>query len=268
MLVTKASGDKEEFSEEKVRESIRRAGISQALQDPILSHIKTKLHEGIATSEIYHHITEFLGKSDQPHFRAKYGLKQAIMELGPTGYPFEDFIADILQTNGYTTEVRVVLAGKCISHEVDVIAQKDGKRFMVEAKFHNNPGIRTEVHVSLYTHSRFLDVAEKHQLNKAWIVTNTKATIDAIVYAHCAGLNVVSWSYPDGESLREMIEKARLHPITALTTLSQAQKTTLLENHMVLCKDLYGKKDILEMLHIPPDQKERIIEEARLVCET
>ena len=50
------------------------------------------------------------------------------MDLGPTGYPFEDYVAEILKTEGYQTQVRQVLEGNCVSHEIDVIAQKKTKR--------------------------------------------------------------------------------------------------------------------------------------------
>ena len=49
------------------------------------------------------------------------------MKLGPTGYPFEDFIAKLLQADGYETKVRQILKGECITHEIDVIAEKNNK---------------------------------------------------------------------------------------------------------------------------------------------
>src|SRR5205085_12654308 len=105
--------------------------------------------------------------------------------LGPTGYPFEDFIARILQSFGYSTKVRQFLMGKCVSHEIDIVAEKSGKSCMIEAKFHNNPGIRSEIHVALYTQARFQDVKLRNTLDSAWLVTNTKTTVDANTYALC-----------------------------------------------------------------------------------
>ena len=190
--VLKADKQKEEFSEEKVIRSIKRAGIPQDLQAQVLSHIKSKLYDGISTEEIYRHILEFLERSPNPYTRSRYSLKDSIMMLGPTGYPFEDFIARLLDAQGYKTKVRQILQGKCITHEVDVIAEKDGKSAMIEAKFHNSPGMRSQVHVALYTKSRFEDVKIKNQLDEAWIVTNTKTTLDANTYAQCVGLKVMS----------------------------------------------------------------------------
>lgn len=266
LQVVKASGEKEPFSEEKVRVSIRRAGIPKELQEQVLDHVKSKLYENIKTSEIYHHIVEFLGTSKAPFTKSKYSLKQAIMDLGPTGYPFEDFVAEILKTKGYQTQVRVVLAGKCVTHEIDVIAIKNSEKAIIEVKFHNMPGTKTGIHEALYTKARFNDVVEKNDFNQAWLVTNTKISQDAITYAVCMGMKVVSWNYPEGESLRDLIENARLHPITALATLSQSQKQDLLENHVVLCKNICEQPAVLDQLGISEDLKSNIISEAKFVC--
>ena len=72
VTIIKASGQKEPFSEIKVRNSIRRAGIPQEIQEEALRHIKTKIYENIPTSEIYKHIIEFLEVSPQPFNKTKY----------------------------------------------------------------------------------------------------------------------------------------------------------------------------------------------------
>src|SRR3990167_1225564 len=118
MNVLKADKTLVPFSEEKVLSSIKRAGIAKSIQEQTLTHIKSKLYEGIPTSEIYKHIIEFLGQSEQPYTRSRYSLKESIMQLGPTGYPFEDFIAKLLESDGYITKVRQLLNGECISHEI------------------------------------------------------------------------------------------------------------------------------------------------------
>lgn len=266
--VIKASGLKEPFSEEKVMYSIHRAGIPDAIQHEVLSHVKEKLYDNIPTSEVYHHITEYLDQTSQQHIRAKYGLKQAIMALGPTGYPFEDFVAEVLKTQGYNVEVRQMLQGACVMHETDVVAQKDGKKIMVEAKFHNAPGIRTDVHVALYTKARFEDVKQKHHIDEAWIVTNTKTTVDALNFGDCVGMKVISWNLPEGESLRDMIEHAKLSPITTLTSISQGHKEKLLENHIVLCKQIVQNPHCLSVLDISEQEKNATILEAEYVAKT
>lgn len=263
--VIKASGEKEAFSEKKVLMSIRRAGVPEPLQNEALLHVKEKIYENIPTSEIYHHITEFLEKSPEPFTRAKYSLKNAIMALGPTGFPFEDFVAKILEAMGYTTETRVILQGKCISHEIDVIAVKENEKIMIEAKFHNLPGTKTDSHVAMYTKARFDDVKERHKFTGAWVITNTKATIDAFIFGDCVGLKVIGWSLPEGESLRDIVEKKGLLPITALTSLTHEQHKKLLENHIVLCKELSNTPDALFLLGLSPEKRKQVLEEATLI---
>ncbi|MCL5113826.1 MAG: restriction endonuclease [Patescibacteria group bacterium] len=266
ITVVKASGEMEPFSEEKVRDSIKRAGIAGEIQEQVISHIKSKLYENIPTSEIYKHITEFLSTSPHPYNKSKYSLKQAVMELGPTGYPFEDFVAEILRAEGYETSVRQILQGKCISHEIDILASKNSKKIMVECKFHNGSGTRSDVHVSLYTKSRFDDVKEKYNLSEAWLVTNTKITSDGLSYAQCNNMKAISWSYPEGESLRDLIEKSKLHPITTLQSLSQSQKQQFLDKGIVLSKTICQNKNLVKELEISDDKKKNLEEELNFVC--
>lgn len=265
VTVIKANGKKEPFSEEKVITSIRRARIASSLQPDVLAHVKTKLYDGITTNEIYYHISEFLGRSPNPYGKSSYSLKGAIMMLGPTGYPFEDFVATVLQEKQYQTKVRQILSGKCVTHEIDIIAEKEGKSIMIEAKFHNSPGARSEIHVALYTQARFEDVKEKNSLHETWLVTNTKTTSDANAYAQCVGMKIMSWSYPEGESLRDLIEKDHLYPITLLGSLPQIHKANLLQQHIVLCKQLRDNPKILETLPLSKEEKEKVIAEIAFI---
>ncbi len=263
--VIKTTGEKELFSENKLRASIQRAGVPEELQDEAIDHIKLKLYDGIPTFEIYKHIGEFLGKSSEPFTRAKYSLKQAIMDLGPTGYPFEDYISEILKLEGYKTEVRQILQGKCISHEIDIVLQKGGINAMVECKFHNAPGTRSQVHVSLYTKARFDDIKEKNNLNNVWLVTNTKITQDALSYAICSNMKVISWDYPEKGSLRDLVEKYKLYPITTIANLTQNQKQILAQNHVVLAKDVCKNPSSIDVLGLPADKKNSIVSECQFV---
>ncbi|MBI2031078.1 MAG: restriction endonuclease [Candidatus Levybacteria bacterium] len=263
--VIKASGEKVPFDEKKVIVSIKRAGIPDDIRDKVLTHVKDKIYDNIPTSEIYRHITEFLSIA-RPFSRSRYSLKQSIMDLGPTGFPFEDFIAEILKTEGFNTQVRQVLSGRCVSHEIDIIATKDSTKTMIECKFHNKPGIMSNIHVSLYTKSRFDDVKEKHGFSNAWLVTNTKITSDALNYAQCNDMKVVSWSYPEGESLRDLIEKSKLHPITSLESINSSQKQKFLDQGVVLCKTICQNKNLIEQLEISNEQKKKLEEELNFVC--
>ncbi len=266
IYVRKANGEKEVFNEEKLRSSIKRARVPQTVQPLVLEHIKSKLYDDITTHEIYHHITEFLEKSEEPYARSRYSLKNSLIALGPTGYPFEDYIASVLESEGYTIAVRQILLGQCVNHEIDVVATKNQTKVMVEAKFHNTLGARSDVQVALYTKARFDDVKVKHTFDEAWLVTNTKVTSDAVAYANCVGMKILSWSYPETESLRDIIEKKHLYPITMLTSLSNAQKAQLLQNHVVMCTDVYKDNSVLNHLSLSGEEKKRVIQEVAYIC--
>ncbi len=265
--VIKATGEKELFSEEKLQTSIKRAGVPDNLRAELAAFIESKLYDGITTQEIYRYIGQFIRSSHNPFILARYSLKQAIMALGPTGYPFEDFIGLVLQTKGYKTKTRSVLPGSCISHEIDVVAEKDKEKIMVEAKFHNMPGTKTNVHVALYTKARFDDLKEKHGFTTCWLVTNTKITVDAINYGHCSEMTILSWNYPENESLRDIVEKSGLIPITALTTLAQNQKIKLMEQGIVLSKQIAQNPNSLQTLGLPDQKLQDIIDEANVAAQ-
>jgi hypothetical protein len=264
--VIKADGTLEEFSEQKLLASIERAGIPKSLQGQVLEQIKKHLFDKISTAEIYEQIESYLGKSDSTFVKDRYSLKRAIMDLGPTGFPFEVYISEIFKAMGYKVEVGTYLLGRCVSHEVDIVAEKDGKKVFVECKFHNSPGTKSDVQVSLYTKARFDDLKAKHDFTDAMLVTNTKITSDALLYAQCAEVAVMSWGYPEGASLREMIETYKLFPITQLSFLSLSQKQELLAKNIVLIKQLCKEPELLNELSMQTDKKERVIEEAMSVC--
>lgn len=263
--VIKADGSTEDFSEAKVITSIKRAGIPEYLQKRVLQSIKDKIYDNIPTYDIYGFIVDALSHSDEPFSKARYGLKQAIMLLGPTGYPFEDFIGRVLEEHHFQVQTRQVLNGRCVDHEIDVIAQKNDLKVLVEAKFHNNSGTRSDVHVALYVRARFEDLKDRYNFNEAWVITNTKTTIDANTYSNCSGMKMISWNYPEKGSLRDMIEENHLHPVTMLTTLSSKQKAQLMANHVVLCKDITQDESLLDSLSLSHEEKVNTMTEIKYI---
>lgn len=271
--IIKASGEREPFSEEKLRSSLLRAGASKGTAEKIVRQIERELKPGMRTSVIYKDAFSMLRKEERPT-AARYSLKKAIGDLGPSGHPFEKLVARLLESEGFSVEVGKILEGACVSHEVDVIAQKGNEYAMVECKFHNHPGIKSDVKTALYIHARFMDLMKvwerepdhKGKTHEAWLVTNTKLTGDAVRYARCSGMKAVGWRYPRGEGLEIRIERAGLHPVTALTSLSTAQKRQLLAKGIVLCKELLENKEAFRMLGISGNKIESVICEIEGTC--
>jgi Holliday junction resolvase len=243
--VLKRSGEYEPYSEDKVRSSLRRAGADEELIDTIVARVRGELYDGISTREIYAHVFELLRELQSPVI-SRYDLKRAIMELGPSGFPFERFVAGVLEAQGFQVAVGQEIQGKCIDHEVDIIARKGQTHYMIEAKFHNQPGIKSDIKDALYTYARFLDLAEawveisgqRGHLHQAWLITNTKVTSKVRAYAKCVGMRVTSWNYPSRRSLRAMVERSGLHPVTTLQSLDQEDKAKLLEEGILFCREL------------------------------
>jgi len=268
VLIEKQSGEMEPFSSEKLRHSLQRSGASGMLVDEVEEALKDKLYEGITTAEIYKKAFQLLRKLKRST-AARYSLKKAIMELGPSGYPFEHFIGALLEKMGYEVKVGQVVQGHCIRHEVDVVAKNAHEQFMVECKFYNSQGKYCNVQVPLYIDSRFRDIeknwrlaSENNSLSfRGWVITNTRFTTDAMDYGRCVGLHLVSWDFPRHHSLKDMIEKAGLFPVTVLTSLNKKQKKILLDEGIVLCRQLYEKKGLLQTIGLTKTKVNKTIKE-------
>ncbi len=273
VVVTKASGEKVVFDPSKLRHSLQKSGADNEVIEHILTEIQSLLYEGISTKEIYKIAFSFLRKSSRST-AARYKLKNAIYELGPSGFPFEKFIAEILRYEKFHTQVNVIIKGHCVNHEVDVIAEKEDKHFMVECKFHNSQGNYCDIKVPLYIHSRFLDVQRqwlksqrhKNKYHQGWIFTNTRFTRDAIQYGNCAGLMLVGWNYPNKDSLKKRIDDSGLHPVTSLTSLTKVEKKKLLDIEVVLCLELCDHHDLLSSVGIPENRHKKILSEVQELC--
>lgn len=273
IVITKASGQQTPFSPEKLKRSLLNVRASEDLAESIVDEIQSKLYAGISTKKIYRIAFDLLRNTSSP-LAAKYHLKRGIMELGPSGYPFERFIGEILKQQGYTAIVSEIVKGKCVNHEIDVIAEKDNHHFMIECKYHNQPGTRSDVKIPLYIQARFKDVEEAWMLlpghgtkfHQGWVVTNTHFTSDAIQYGTCAGLHLLGWDFPAKDSLKEQIDTLGLYPVTCLTTLTKIEKQQLLENDIVLCKEICDNENHLTTIGIESSRIKSILEEGRQLC--
>ncbi len=268
IYVIKADGTKELFDQSKLEDSLRKAGADNKTIENIVSHIKVYLDTDITTHEIYRHAFELLHKNEQP-IALKYSLKRAIMELGPSGFPFEDFIAEVLKEKGYKTETGKMVKGFCVQHEIDVVAWNDQKLIMIEAKFHNEIGLRSDLKIALYVKARFDDLSKmtfnygkERQLDEGWLVTNTKFTSTAIEYGSCqGGMRMIGWNYPPVGNLHDMILESKLHPLTCLGGLNGREKKELLNRGVVLCKTLKEQPDLMTDIGIDGNKVKKVLEE-------
>lgn len=272
--ITKSDGTKQLFEEEKLVNSLKRVGASLEVIDDVVDEIEREIREGMTTSEIYGRAFDLL-RRHSTKVAAKYSLKRAMTELGPDGFPFEKFVARIFRMWGYDAITDQVVLGKCVDHEVDVVAWKDDSLAMVEAKYHNEFGLKSDLKVSLYVKARYDDLSDneydygkkKRKLSERWLITNTKFTDKAIQYSECNKMKLLGWNYPKGSSLHELIAENGLHPITCLTTLNREQKRELAGIDAVVCLDLVGNPELLKQIGVKPEEHEKILTEAQIVIE-
>jgi len=255
-LIQKASGDKTYFNSNKLIESLIRSGATEALAHQILQTISLELYDGISTNDIYTKAYRILQKQERKT-AVNYRLKQAVLQLGPSGYPFEHFIGELFKARGFDVEVGKLIQGYSVRHELDVVAKNEHKHIFVECKFHNYQGTKTNVKVPMYIRSRFDDLKRsrhfddqlKNQQTEGWIVTNTRFTEDAIKFGRDYGITLLSWDYPAKNNLKNWIEIENLHPITCLSSITRKEKKELLGKGIVMCHDLYSK--INQKKHLP-----------------
>lgn len=272
IYITKADGSREVFDSSKLKGSLKRAGASSRSVELILDDIRDLMVDGMSTHDIYHRAFEMLNRAEQP-VAIKYSLKRAIMELGPSGFPFEKFVAEILREKGFETLTDQKVRGKLVEHEIDVVAWNAEKLIMVEAKFHNQLGVKTDLKVILYVKERFDDLSGAtfdygrpgRKIDEGWLVTNTKFTSTAIEYGSQQGkeLVMIGWNYPTNGNLHDLILEEKLHPLTCLSTLNGRGKKELLDRGIVLCKTLISNPQLLDAINLTSTEKEKVLEEIK-----
>lgn len=271
--ITKTDGSRQQFNAAKLRRSLRRAGARGREIERIVAAVKAVIVEGMSTRDIYKTAFSLLRADKKTLAAAKYSLRHALFGLGPTGFPFEDFLARLFAAEGYTTKTRTTIKGTCIPHEIDVAAYRPAHSFVAEAKFHSRAGITSDVQVALSAYARFCDLrtrrvcaADTCGITSVMLITNTRFTATAMRYAACAGIELLSFDYPKKHSLQRRVEAAGLYPITALPSLSRAHKERLFAEGVVLCRELLARQHLLGVIGVPKQKRARIIKESNMLC--
>lgn len=273
IYIVKATGEREEFNPQKLRDSLARAQASPDAIDKIVNQIETELKDGASTKDIYRHAFDLLGKEEQSPAAARYSLRRAIMELGPTGFPFEQFVAEIFRTKGFETMTDFIAKGECVDHEIDIVAWNKDKLIFIEAKFHNELGIKSDLKIALYIKARWDDLMNqefdfgdhKHKIDEGWLITNTKFSESAIKYAKCRDMKLVGWNYPEKGNLQDLIEEAHLHPITCLNSTTPSDEKLLMEAGIILCKQARDNPDILKQAGLSEEKISKMLAEIDLI---
>ena len=270
--IEKVDGTFEPYQPEKVRRSIENAGGSADVAEKILKGlVDDKIQPN--TKSIHQYIVKSL-VHEYPHIAARYNLKKAIFNLGPTGYPFEKYIASIFTALGYSAKLNQVLDGGCLEHEIDIVLEKDHQITYVECKFHQRQSVKNNIKVPLYVRSRVEDLIEgqrgQHPDIKQFIgciATNTRFTLDAKDYSRCKDLDLLGWKSPRSKPLPRIIDENALHPVTAVTLIKSEMAKKLIDNDIVLVRDIPNAKGMLYDLGFDITEVEKISAEADAIIE-
>jgi len=113
------------------------------------------------------------------------------------------------------------------------------------------------------THAIF---SSEDAITSCLIVTNNRFSDDAIQFATCSGIELVSWDFPKENTLRNKIDKTHLYPITCLTTLTLEEKKGLLEQEIIIVRQLNGNNESLALIGIGQERMKTIQKEVSELC--
>lgn len=266
LFVINAKGSREPFSFKKVYRSAKRAGASGKTAGKIAKIIKEEAYPGIKTSEIFGRIKKMLGR-EAPEAALKFNIKEGMRRLGPTGFPFEKYVGEIFKNLGYKVRINQFLSAKCArSYEIDFVAEKGEIIYLGECKYRYNLGDIVRSQDALANYARFLDISKgnyfkspkyKNRKIKTMLVTNTKFSSKSINYCRCVGAEPLGWNYPKNRGLEYLIDKEKLYPVTILPALKKYIKKALVEEKIILAKDIlkidlekFAKKHKIQLKHL------------------
>lgn len=269
--IIKEDGEKEPFEADKLCYSLEQSGAPKDLARNVCEAVSQKITPEVTTTQIFRQALGYLIKEDI-EITARYSLRRALSDLGPAGFLFEQFLAAVMQAHGYDTETNVMMPGRCVDHEIDIIARKGAEVCLIEAKYRNEAGGKTHIDDVMYADARFIDIASRDSDKQfdddhyqMWVMTNTKFTEKAITYGRCRRMKIIGWNYPGKDNLAQMIVDKKLYPITVLPSVSRFEREQFARHKMILVRDLlpYGAKELINTLGIPPQIAEKIMTEAQ-----
>ncbi len=277
VYIINSRGEKELFSLKKVYRSAKRAGASPSFAKEIARTIEKEIYPEIKTSEIFSKVKRML-KKEKPSSALKFSLKKAMRKLGPTGFPFEKYIGEILSRSGYNVKLNQTIPGHCCYYEIDFLAKKNNILYVGECKYRNLAGGVVHSDIALANYARFIDIKQGNFLKKksnhyfepknkikSILVTNTKFTSRTIRYSECVGVNLLGWNYPRNKGLEYLIDNERLYPITILDSLRQYMSNVFVERRMMLVQNLLeiNPDKFSRETKIPKNHLMKVIGEAR-----
>jgi hypothetical protein len=272
--VTKADGTRQVFMREKVIWTCLRLGASRDIAEDIVRKVEEKIYDGIETKKILQMIFRFLSKR-RAAIKHMIDLRRALSLIKPQPN-FEQYIQLLLREQGYEVTPNQIIQGKCVEHEVDAIARKDGKTYIVEVKHHANHHTPTGLDEGRIARAVLEDATDAFklgvsplQVDNAMIVCNTKLSDHAKRYTRCRGIHHLCWGSPPEHNLQTIIDAHKLYPITCLKGVRNDERTRLASAGVLLLKQLitHDAEDLSQQTGIPREALVQLTKKARMILE-
>jgi len=250
-LVKKADGSMQVFDREKIVRTCLRMGADRRAAYEIAERIERRLYPGISTERILQMIFQFM-RRDKPSVSNLFDLGKGL-SLMSSKPEFEVFVQALLARNGFEVSPNRLLVGRCVEHEVDAIAKKDGITFFVEAKHHSMYHTLTGLDESRIARAVLEDVMEgvaigksDLKIDRAMIVTNTRYSEQAVRYGNCRNILQIGWSSPTDKGLQSMVAGTKLLPLSCLRGLGLNARIKLALSGIVLFEQIV-QEDTMEL---------------------
>jgi hypothetical protein len=246
IFIKNIQGERELFSLSKVYRSAKRVGATNQEAKKIAAVIEQEIYPEMKTTEIFSRVREMLEKKDQKSVM-RFDLRDAMRKLGPTGYSFEKYAGEVFKSMGYDVKLNLYIPGKCVTYEIDFLAEKDNFIYIGECKYHKEPEGKVDLQVALANCARFHDILATGKFDgkevKSILVTNTKLTSEAIRFSECKDIDLLGWRYPAEQGLEYLIESRDLYPLTILPSFSGKLSESLCNQKTMLVKSILEMKD-------------------------
>jgi hypothetical protein len=251
MNVIKADGSKERFRREKIIGTCLRAGADRFAAERIANRIEKAVSDNTTTHDIYQLIVKELEQLEDKS-SILFKLREAVALLDSKS--FELYVKKVLEAAGFACEWNRKINGACVTHQIDVIArersgkiQGEQRTYLVECKRHTNPHRFTGLGTVLQVQARLEDVVDgraagknSSRIDAAWIVTNTKFSDHAKLYARGKGIRLTGWHYEAGWELEKLAQDRKIFPVTILG--SGAEVKEILSRKIVTVGDFLKSK--------------------------
>ncbi len=260
ITVRKADGSPQKFDKEKVVRTCLRMGASKKFAFEVADKFERRIYNGIPTDKILRMIFQQM-RGREPGIGNLFDLRKGLSMMSSKP-EFEVFVQAILARNGFEVTPNQILKGRCVEHEVDAIARKNGFVYSVESKHHMNYHTPTGLDESRIARAVLEDVNEgcaagisDLKIDRAMIVTNTRYSDQAIQYGKCRNILQIGWSSPADQGLQSMVEGKNAFPLSCLRGLKFDIRIRLAESGIILFDQIIniGETELSRKTGLPED---------------